>query len=220
MLMLRVVTVTATFVSFLGSAIGVAGQDERPSPSAPASSSVESTAAAQPFVDGQVCVHPDPDFFLSWEASGTTEGHLFNCARSLGLRMSDPDYDAYDFFLMKRTVSKERYSETCDDGGTHIGSLYLASGEDVFYNSEKPGRFATGTFDYSVASTLLDPDTDIWQVEEQGVLLDVHTPEGDWNWTWSVDATVESEGAPEVPVLDKYRGVKDDEFRTLCDYLR
>ena len=184
MLTLRVVTVTLVLV--IATAIGVAGQEEEASPSAPAAPIPESATPAPTWLNEQTCI--DPDFMMPQSSSGTTVGYQYNCTRSLGLKKGDPDFDAYDFFLMKRTVSKERYTEQCDDTGNLIGSRYHAFGSDRLHNSKKPERVAEGTFDISVVSTLLDPDEDIWQVEEQGVLWDVHAADGDWSWTWSVEA--------------------------------
>jgi hypothetical protein len=214
---LRVATVTLALV--IGAAIGVAGQEEEANPSAPASATPESGTPAPTWLDEQTCI--DPDFRMPMSASGESAGDMGSCARRLGLRKRDPDYDAYNFRLRKRTVETERWTEQCDDAGNLIGSRYHAFGTDRLHNAEKPERVVTGTFDFTVVSTLLDPDEDIWQVEKQGVLWDVRAADGDWSWTWSVDVTSVSEGAPEQPRLTQYRGVEPAEFhQALCDYLK
>jgi len=219
MLTLRVFVVTLTLV--VGAAIVVAGQDEEAVPSGSAPADSEATAPAQNWLDEQTCI--DPDFRTPTSSTGKTVGDLFNCARSLGLRKRDPDYDAYDFSLMKRTVSQERYTEQCDDAGNHVGSRYRAWGTDRLHNDDKPKRVVEGSFDISVVSTLLDPDEDIWQVEQHGVLWDLHNPDEDWRWTWSADITLRSEGAPEgrwnSSVAVGQRGVERSAFQVLCDYL-
>jgi hypothetical protein len=217
MLTLRVVTVTLGLV--VGAAIGVAGQDEEPSPPAPVSASAEASPPAQTWLNEQTCI--DPDFRMPMEASGGSRGDMFSCARALGLRKRDPDYDTYDFRLWKGTFERERWTDQCDDAGNHIGSRYHASGSDRLWHEEEPERVVVGSFDFTVVSTLLDPDEDIWQVEKQGILWDVHAVDEAWRWTWSLDATGVSEGAPEQPVLTQYRGVESSEFKeTLCDYLK
>ncbi len=217
MLTLRVVTVT--LVLAVGSASGVAGQEEEARPSAAASPAAESTPPAPTWLDEQTCI--DPDFRWPMSASGKSVGDLFNCAKALGHRKRYPDYDAYDFDLRKHSVVQERCTEQCDDAGNHIGSRYRALGTDRLYDNEKPERVVEGSFDFTVVSTLLDPDEDIWQVEKQGVLWDVHATHGEWSWTWSVDATWVSEGAPEQPSLTQYRGVEPSEFQqAVCDYFK
>jgi hypothetical protein len=214
---LRIAAVT--LILFAASAGSVAAQEEEPGPSAPASPVVESATPASTWLDEQTCV--DPDFQMPMSASGSSEGDMFSCARALGLRKRDPDYDAYDFRLRKRSYEQERWTEQCDETGKHIGSRYHAFGTDRIYNVEKPDRVVTGTFDFRVISTLLHPDEDIWQVEKRGVLRDLHAADGDWSWTWSVDATWEFEGAPEQPSLTQHRGVARSEFaEALCEYLK
>jgi hypothetical protein len=220
MLTLRVVTVTLCLV--VGTAIGVAGQDEEAGPSAPASSSAEASPPAQTWLDEQTCI--DPNFMMPQSSHGTSVGDLFHCARSLGLRKRDADYDAYDFSLGSRNESWDRYTTQCDDAGNHVGSRYHAWGTDRIYNEDKPKRAVEGTFDFSVVSMLLDPDEDIWLVEQHGVIWDLHSPDEDWGWTWSVDITLRSEGVPEDPsnpsVADGQRGVERSAFQALCDYLK
>lgn len=158
---------------------------------------------------------------MPMSASGSSNRDMGSCARRLGLRERDPDYDAYDFRLWKRTVETERWTEQCDDAGNHIGSRYHAFGTDSLENVEKPGQVVKGSFDFTVVSTLLDPDEDIWRTEKQGALWDVHAADGDWSWTWAVNITSVSEGSPEEPVLTQYRGVEPSEFyQALCDYLK
>jgi hypothetical protein len=217
MLALRVAIATLALV--VGSAIGVAGQGEEASPSASAPPILESPRPAPTWLDEQTCI--DSDFMLAKSASGNSRGDMFSCARALGLRKRDADYDTYDFRLWKGSFERERWTSQCDDAGNHIGSRYHASGTDRLYNIEEKKRAVVGSFDFSVVSTLIDPDEDIWQVEKQGVLWDVHATDGEWSWAWSVDSTAVSKGTPEEPRLTQYRGVEPSAFqKALCDYLK
>ena len=203
----------------LGSTIPVTGQGETAGPADPAPPSAEPSASATIWLDEQTCT--DPNLRMPVSASGTTTGDMGNCARRLGLRKRDPEYDDYDFRLWKRTSGTERWTEQCDDAGNHISSRYHAFGTDRLYNIEKPDRIVEGTFDFRVVGTRLDSVEDIWQVEKQGALWDLQATDGDRGWTWSVDVTWVSDGAPEEPVLTQYRGVEPSEFaKVLCDYLK
>jgi hypothetical protein len=198
------------------SATGASGQHEDASQSAPTSTTPESGTAAPTWLDEQTRI--DPDFIMPRSASGGTVGYLFNCAKALGLSKGDPDFDAYDFLLMKRTVSQERWTDQRDEAGRHIGSRYHAFGTDRLYDQEESERVVEGTFDISVMSTLIDAD--VWGVEKQGILWDFHGSDEDFEWTWSVDITMRSEGAPQDPTLDRYRGVERSEFQALCECLK
>jgi hypothetical protein len=216
MSVLRVCAVSIVLLT--GMALGVAGQEEG-NPSAPPAFSVEPSAPAEAWTDEHTCF--DADFMMPSEASGGSRGDLFNCAKALGLRKRDPAYATYDFRLWGSRFERERWTEQCDEAGDHTGSRYRVSGTDRLWNVERPERVVTGTFDFTVVSALLDPDADIWEVERQGVLWDLHDADGAWSWTWSVDVNSVSEGAPEEPHLTQYRGVDRSELaRAVCEYLR
>jgi len=216
MSIVRALTVSLALVMWM--ATGVAGQGEA-DPSAPTASSAESSAPAGNWTDEQTCI--DSDFMLPKEASGASKGDLFNCAKALDLRKDDPAYDEYDFRLWSRTFERERWTDQCDEAGDHIGSRYHAWGTDRLWNVEKPERVVTGSFDFSVVSSLLAPDAAIWREETQGTLWDLHVADGDWSWTWSVATSLVSEGTPEEPRLTRYRGVERSVFaRAVCEYLK
>lgn len=210
----------ATLSLVVSSSSGVSGQQEGSSPSAAESAVPESTTAAPSRLAEQTCVDPDDQRMWELSASAKTVGDLLDCAQSLGLKEGDPEYDTYDFTLMKRTAAKERYTQQCDETGNHIGSHYRAWGSDTLYRADKPERAVSGTFDLSVVSTLNDPAADTWQVEKQGIIWEVHSPDGDLGWTWSVEMTAVSDGAPDMPQLDKYRDIERDAFEVFCEYLK
>lgn len=221
----RLTIAVVTLGLVVGSAGGVSGQQEHASPSAAASAAPESATAAPSWLDEQTCV--DPDFMWPASAGGGSTGELLDCAKSLGLRKGDPDYDTYDFTLMKRTESHEQWTQQCNEADTHIGTRYHAWGTDTLYRNDKPKRTLSGTFDFTVVSTLIDPGTDTWQVEKQGVIWDVRSPDGDLAWTWSVEITRDSDGVSDEPdpdeyppQLDTYRGVGKDTFGVFCEYLK
>jgi hypothetical protein len=212
-------------IMVIAPATGVSAQQEDASLS-PAPSAVPAPATSAPsWLDEQTCV--DPDFQWPASAHGKTVGDVLDCAKALGLQEGDPEYEAYDFTLMKRTESRERWTQQCDEAGTHIGSRYHAWGSDTLYRDDKPKRALSGTFDFTVVSTLIDPEADTWRVETQGRIWDVRSPDGDLGWTWSVEMTRESVGTPDLPQpdkfspqLDRYRGLQREAFGVFCEYLK
>jgi len=207
-------------------ATGVSGRQEDASPSPAPSALTEPATSAPSWLDEQTCVDPDGQWPAS--ARGTTVGGLAEpCAKALGLRKGDPEYEVYDFTLMKRTESRQRWTQQCDEAGTHIGTRHHAWGTDTLYRNDRPKRALSGTFDFTVESTLIDPEADTWQVETQGRIWDVRSPDGDLGWTWSVEMTRESVGTPDLPQSDKYspqlglyRGVRREAFAVFCEYLK
>lgn len=209
-----------TFTMSVAPATGLSAPQNEASPSPAPSAVPQSTTSAPSQLDEQTCVDPGDQLLWPLSAHGKTVGDVLDCAKALGLKKGDPDYPAYDFTLMKRTESREGWTQQCNEAGTHIGSRYHASGTDTLYRDDKPKRAVSGTFDFTVVSTLIDPEADTWRVEKQGDLWDVHSSDGDLGWTWSVEMTTESDGTPDTPQLEKYRGVERDAFGVFCEYLK
>jgi hypothetical protein len=214
-----------TFTMVIGSATEVAGQQETASPSPAVSTTLEHARSTPGGLDEHTCI--DPDFLWPASAHGNDVGVLLQCAKALGLTKGDPEYEADDFTLMKRTESRERWTQQCDEEGTLTGTRYHAWGTDTLYRNDKPKQALSGTFDFTVVSTLIDPVADTWRVETQGVTWDVHSPEGDLGGTWAVEMTRESDGTSDMPrpdeyspQLDLYRGLEREAFRVFCEYLK